>query len=225
MTYDFGQDDRIRRIRNAALTDVRFRDIVLEILESLFESDNNPFGSAATRDAAAQNGGASGQLATLTTDGRLGKRNLPADTTYGVAQASLTQAGIAEIATEAEIQAGIDNTKIVTPRGLLDAQITPAHESFSFSGVNTFDRPHGMTSVSEQFWYLTPRFNQRDQGWVTGDLMPLYRTTGINPFVNATRVGIQVDQDVTMPHRTNGGSVALRKNAWTVRAILKGRKT
>lgn len=74
-------------------------------------------------------------------------------TAYVPVQATETVAGIAEVATQAEVLAGTDDARFVTPLKLFEnSKATRGQQVFSTPGVATFNRPAGVSKVRVRVW-------------------------------------------------------------------------
>lgn len=106
MAVDLGLDVEIAAVNSVADADVDWAQNVATALDAAFDSATNPFGTAAVLNT----GTAAGNIPKLNASGKIPPGVLP--------DASQSAKGAAEIATNAEVLAGTDATKIVTPAGL-----------------------------------------------------------------------------------------------------------
>ncbi len=119
MATDLNLDSQITEVENIPGIEVGWAAQVMLLLRNLAHSQNNPFGSVATKD----NGTAEGQVPLLGTGGVIAVTDLPA--------ASSNASGIVRIATAQEILDGTDLDTVVSPLALQEkfATLTPLNDT------------------------------------------------------------------------------------------------
>ena len=133
MAQDLGLDTALTELGNLTGNATGWASRVQSILDSLAESSGNPWGSAALKDT----GTASGDIPLLGAGGLLARERLPA--------ASETEAGILEIASNAEMVAGTDNTRVITPLRLQEKVATTTQRGL-VRKATTAERDAGTSS-------------------------------------------------------------------------------